>query len=222
MNILKKYLSYLKDISLEKSSSEFNPHLEVLLVNGRHQLVTKDAIYSFDDKYINFYESFLKINWDKFKCKKVLVLGLGLGSVIYMLEKNLKKSFEYTAVEIDHEIVRLAEKYTLSKLNSYVETIVTDASHYIQLAQNKYDLILMDVFQSSEIPKEFQSDTFLDSLKQTLSQDGLLIYNRMNISDTDKSLNTAFSTKFEQHFSQYRQYQIINNMIYFSNSKFLL
>ena len=36
--IWKKWLSYVKEISLEQTYSVYNPHLEVLLVEGRHQL----------------------------------------------------------------------------------------------------------------------------------------------------------------------------------------
>ena len=105
--IWKKWLSYVKEISLEQTYSVYNPHLEVLLVEGRHQLVTEDAIYSFDDKYINFDEAFKRINWQKIKGKRVLVLGLGLGSVILLLEKKYGLDLDYTAVEIDPEICRL-------------------------------------------------------------------------------------------------------------------
>jgi len=89
-----KILSYFIDLSLEKSSSPYNPYLEVLLVKGRNQLITKNAIYSFDDKYENFYTSFNKIAWQKLKAKNALILGLGLGSVIYMLENNFKKKIQ--------------------------------------------------------------------------------------------------------------------------------
>ena len=61
----KRGLSYFTDVSLEQTSSQFNAFLEVLLVNGRHQLVTEGAVYYFDDKYENFNFIFKKINWKK-------------------------------------------------------------------------------------------------------------------------------------------------------------
>jgi len=93
----KKYLSYLKDVSLEQTSSPYNSYLEVLLVNGRKQLVTENAIYSFDDKYENFNQTFKLIDWKKKQGDEALVLGLGLGSVILLLEKFYKISYNYTA-----------------------------------------------------------------------------------------------------------------------------
>jgi spermidine synthase len=218
---IQKILSYIKDLSLEETFSEFNPHLEVLLVNGRHQLITKDAIYSYDDKYDNFYESFKKINWNKFKPQKVLVLGLGLGSVIYILEKKFKLLFDYTAVEIDSEIVRMAHKYTLRDLKSYVEVMLVDAENYLNITSENYDLILMDIFQSAKIPARFESEDFIEQLKSRLNQDGLLFYNRMNANESDKESNVIFDSNFNHIFPNCRSIPIKDNLMYVSDKKYL-
>ena len=147
----KKILSYFKELSLEKTSSLSNPYLEVLLVAGRHQLVTKDAIYSFDDKYENFNQSFKRINWELLPGNRVLVLGLGLGSVILLLEKYFHKSFDYTAVEVDSEICRLCNDYTLQRLDSFVEVIPSEAMRFLVSTDDSYDMIIMDIFQSAKI-----------------------------------------------------------------------
>jgi spermidine synthase len=215
-------LSYFKDVSLETSQSQYNPHLEVLLVESRHQLVTKDAIYSFDDKYENFYRTFKAINWEKLNAKNVLVLGLGLGSVIYMLEKKLNLHFKYTCLEIDPEIVRLAQKYTLDYIESQVEIYNTDAYNYVNINESKFDLILMDIFQSSIIPHKFQSPEFLDKLKTSLTDGGLLLYNRMNINEADKFDNTLFNESFHQAFPNGKILTVKDNIVLVSNRNYLL
>ena len=220
-NKFKKLLSYFKDVSLEQTYSEFNPHLEVLLVNGRHQLITEDAIYSFEDKYDNFYESFKKVNWPSFHPQRVLVLGLGLGSVIYILEKKFNLKFEYTAVEIDAEIVRMAHKYTLSQLDSYVEVMLVDAMDYLNITSDKYDMILMDIFQSAEIPVKFQSIDFLQVLQSRLNSEGLLMYNRMNVNSKDKNSNTRFEEEFGNVFENYQIIPVKDNLMFVSDRKFL-
>ncbi|MBT8234390.1 MAG: hypothetical protein HKO66_08515 [Saprospiraceae bacterium] len=218
---VKRFLSYFKDVSLEQTSSNYNPHLEVLLVDGRHQLITKDAIYSFDDKYDNFYRSLKKINWELLTGKKVLVLGLGLGSVIYILEKKLNRIFEYTAVEIDEEIVRLAQKYTLNHLQSYVEVMVVDAAQYLRINNETYDLILMDIFQSAVIPEKFQDDVFLSTLKSKLNDNGLLLYNRMYANKSDLNENELFESQFSEIFPNNTVLSIKDNLVYFSDKKYL-
>ena len=219
---LKTILSYISDISLEKSASAYNPYLEVLLVKGRHQLITKNAIYSFEDKYDNFRQTFQKLDWDKFKPQKVLVLGLGLGSVIYMLEKTFKKKLEFTAVEIDPEIIRLANKYSLSKINSSVEVIQTDGESFLNIDSRKYDLIIMDIFQNAKIPLRFNSLDFLELLGSKLNPKALLLYNRMNISKDDSLLNAKFIDNSRLIFPNQEILEVKNNLILVSDKQFLL
>lgn len=217
----KKWLSYVKELSLEQTYSVYNPHLEVLLVEGRHQLVTEDAIYSFDDKYTNFDEAFKRINWKIFKGKKALVLGLGLGSVILLLEKKYGQDFDYTAVEIDPEICRLCNKYTLSNLNSPVEIAPTEAMAFLNTRGDTYDMIIMDVFQSGDIPIRFQSEDYLNLLKLRLAPEGLILYNRMNINENHKRENNAFLPLMSEIFPQATHLEIKDNIVCVSDSRYL-
>ena len=217
----KKLLSYFIEISLEKTTSSYNPYLEVKLVQGRHQLLTQDAIYSFDDKYENFNQVFKRINWSKHKVETILILGLGLGSVIYILEKKLNLKMVYTAVEIDPEICRLAHKYTLKDLDSYVEINQIDGMQFIQSNSEKYDLIIMDIFQSAIIPMKFQSAEYLGFLNGMLNSWGCLLYNRMNISEDDSMNNNLFRPVFKKEFPQMAELKISDNLIFMSNKEFL-
>ena len=218
----KKLLSYVTEISLVKTGSYSNPYLEVLLTNGRHQLVTADAIYSYDDKYENFNHAFKNINWDEFKGQKVLILGLGLGSVILLLEKHFHRQFDYTAVEVDAEICKLCYEYTLKDLNSFVEVIPREAMQFLKTDNQQYDLIIMDIFQSAVIPEKFQSEQFLNTLKDKLNHSGLIMYNRMNITDKDKSDNTKFIKVMRKVFPQMKNLPIKDNIVFISDKSHLL
>lgn len=217
----KKGLSYLKEISLEHTSSLHNPFLEVLLVKARHQLTTRDAIYSYDDKYENFNYAFKQINWSLTEGNRVLVLGLGLGSVIYILEKVQGLKFDYTAIEIDSEICRLANNYTLQHLESFVEVIPSEAMSYLSYNDDKYDIIIMDIFQSAKIPEEFQTDEYLSLLKNKLNPKGLLFYNRMNITDSDKENNLNFNKTMKKIFPKMAEIKIKTNLVSISDKAFL-
>ncbi|MEL7021873.1 MAG: hypothetical protein AAGK47_09700, partial [Bacteroidota bacterium] len=97
----KKWLSYLTEIHIESAPSEINPHLYVSLRRGRYQLCTANAIYSYEDLYSNFYKAFEQVNLHKIKGDRVLILGYGMGSIPYILEKKMNYDFNYTAIEID-------------------------------------------------------------------------------------------------------------------------
>lgn len=217
----KKVLSYFTDVSLEQTSSQYNTFLEVLLVNGRKQLTTEDAIYSYDDKYENFNQIFNKINWTTKKGDEALVLGLGLGSVILLLEKHHKIKYNYTAVEIDPEICLLAQKYTLKNLEAFVETINTDALLYLQSSSTTFDLLIMDVFESALIPPNFQTEDYLELLKSKLNPGGILLYNRMNITEQDKFENLQFDQLFNRVFPDGTGIEIKDNIMLINNKNYL-
>lgn len=175
----KKYLSYLFEMHLESRSSEYNPELHVSIVDGRYQLFTENAIYSFADLYHNFRKSFELIQLDKYPIDKVLVLGLGLGSIPYMLENIFQKKYHYTHIEIDEEVIDLANKYVLQYLEAPQQMICTDAYAFVEVCQEKFDLITVDLFLDNIIPAKFEEISFLENLSQRLNPNGILFINRM-------------------------------------------
>jgi len=169
--------SYFVDVLVESSSSIYNPNLELYLVNGRFQLCANDAIYSFDDKYLNFREAFKQTNWSNLDIDHVLVLGLGLASIPYILEKKHQLNFDYTAIEIDEAIIYLASKYRIPILKSNIQVIHADANIYMEQSQEEYDMICMDVFIEQTIPEAFVKQSSIEKLHNMLKPNGLLFYN---------------------------------------------
>lgn len=210
----KKSLSYFKEIILEESSSMHNPSLYVILHQGRFQLCTEEAIYSYDDKYDNFKIIFDKINFNKLPGNRILVLGLGLASIPYMLEHNFKKDFNYTGVEIDEEIVYLCSKYTMPRLSSNIEIMTIDAISYLLSTEQKFDMICLDVFDSEVIPTEILSTDFLNLCKLRLAQNGLLLMNHLNHTQQDYIDHTRYFAKvFEPSFPSAGSIPVKGNVI---------
>ena len=193
----KKWLSYLVELHVESVESEHNPHLYVSLKKGRFQLSTANAVYSFGDLYSNFSRAFSAIDLDRLPGERVLILGLGLGSIPYMLEKVFKEKYHYTAVEIDEAVIYLANKYGLADLESGFQLIEADARVFVRLCQEKFDLICMDVFLDDFIPDPFEEIDFLEDLRELLSPHGILLYNRLALTERDKRRSRRF---FEQQF----------------------
>ncbi len=195
--LYKRLFSYLKDVHIESTSSDYNEVLDLYLVKGRYQLCTEKAIYSYADKYDNFAKVFDTI--DLQKIENVLILGLGLASIPYIFEQIHHKYFSYNGVEIDDEVIYLASRYVLDDLKSNIEVINTDAYTYMCLNQTKYDLICMDVFVGDSIPEELESIEYLTMINDALSKDGLLIYNRLFLNESDIKATTLF---YENVFSK--------------------
>lgn len=204
---------------IEEHSSLYNPHLYVVLKKGRLQLCTQEAIYSYADKYDNFRDAFDEIRVSDKKIKKVLLLGLGLGSIPYMLENNYDCIYDYTAIEIDPVICQLADKYVLSELKSMIQIYPIDALEYFQWNRETFDLIAMDIFQSATVPIQFESMEFMKKLKDTLNPEGILLFNRLNDDLSNRERNKQFLKDWKKVFEKGQFIETRNNHVYINDSK---
>ncbi len=193
----KKWLSYLSPQVLEITSSEQNPELAVLLYRGRLQLLSGNAVYSWDDLYRNFNIAFGRLEIEKRDYRDVLLLGLGLGSVPFILEKIYGRKYHYTAVEWDETVAELASRYTLSRLDSSVEVVVADAGIFVEICEERFDMVLIDLFEDDLTPPQFRTREFLEQCEELLRPGGLILFNCLHNLSHERSGTKRF---FEQVF----------------------
>jgi spermidine synthase len=185
-------MSYLRDIHIESCSSDYNPDMQVLLSRGRYQLVTAKAIYSHEDLYSNFSKILVDtIDLSKADVRKVLVLGLGLGSIPIILDQIDEGGFEITAVEIDEVVCELAAEYAYPMIQSPIHTVIADAYQYVMDCTEEYDLICVDLFLGDTTPPKFRSKQFLERLGD-LTSTGAVLYNTIAYTDQDKKRSKGF------------------------------
>jgi spermidine synthase len=192
---IKQLYSHLHPQLLEEASSPYNPVLKVLLTQGRYQLLSKNAIYSYADLYDNFTKTFRAMDLDALNIKNVLILGYGLGSIPEILEKLFHKRYRYTAVEIDSEVVRLAKKYTIPTLKSKINLICSDAYLYVQEAnppKQQFELICIDIFLDESVPKPFLNISFLESVVPLLTKKGVLLFNLLAHNEQARKLGNLY------------------------------
>ncbi len=205
-------LSHFWEWPIETVSSEKHEFLQVLLIQGQYQLVSPNAIYSYGELYTNFLNAFKQLNMADWKEEKVLVLGLGLGSIPLILEKRFGLIVDYTIVEFDEAVIHLAEKYTLQYLNSPIEVVHADALVFVKTLSDTFDFICMDIFLDDLIPSAFETVAFVQNLKRLLAPQGLLLYNRLalNLSDREKSQH-FFDTTFKAVFPEGKKLNVGRN-----------
>ncbi len=222
--IYRRWMSYLWEQVLETTSSEHNAFLQVCLVHGRLQLVAEEAIYSFGDYYLNFRKLFEDFDFDRLPPRaEVLVLGLGLGSIIDLLENHIGVDYNYVAVEIDPVIIDLATRYSLPAFDSPLEVMEVDAMTFLQLDTRRYDLICVDVFQDATVPEHLNTDDFLQLLGESLNPGGALVYNRLASTTADKVSARAFYEKtFLNAYPTGHLYDTGGNYMLMNDGKFLL
>ena len=220
----RRWMSYLWEQVLETASSEHNAFLQVSLVHGRLQLVAEEAIYSFGDYYLNFRKLFEAFDFDRLPARaEVLVLGLGLGSIIDLLEHHVGVDYAFVAVEIDPVIIDLATRYSLPRFTSPVEVAQTDALTFLQLDARRYDLICVDVFQDATVPDHLNTTEFLELLRDSLAPGGALVYNRLASSTQDRvSARAFFDHTFLNAYPTGHLFDTGGNYMLVNDAKFLL
>ncbi len=139
---------------------------------------------------------------DSIEINKVLILGLGGGSISKIVRKNWPNA-GITGVEIDKLMVDLGKKY-LDLEKSVVKIVIGDAYKFVidQIKKkNKYDLVCVDVYLGSEFPKKFEEDKFLKSITKILSSGGGVVFNRLYY-DEKRTQAVKFGDKLEKIFNK--------------------
>lgn len=180
----KKLLSYVTELHITAVPSDISGTLEISYKRGRYALCTPNAVYSYDDLYMNFRESFARLPLDEMGIQNVLVLGMGLGSIPILLEKTYKQRCQYTLVELDPVVIDLAKQYgclAQGALKSPTEVVCADAAEWISqgVTHPKYQLIAIDIFVDDQTPSAVESIEFLEKLQKWLAPNGLIMYNRL-------------------------------------------
>lgn len=162
-------------------------------------LCADNAIYSYEDKYTNFKTAFSHIDIAEHPFQKILILGFGLGSIPILLEKIYQRTFEITGVDVDESVVFLAQKYGMPKIKSAVTFHVADASAFVQLRTEKYDLVISDIFVNDLVPPVFEKADYLLDLQNLLNPEGLILYNRLYYNQKTKQATDAFFKDVFKH-----------------------
>lgn len=185
--MFKKILSYFYPITIYNKSSNISRTLEVTLYNGKTLLNTKNTNYSYGSLQTVLKKGLLTIGKSEInKMNSILVLGVAGGSVI----KTLTTDFEFTksivGVELDAEIIEIANSYfNLDKVSNF-NCIIDDAEHYVATSKDSFDLIIIDIFKDTEMPDFLFEESFVSNIKQRLHKNGYIIFNMM-ILDSSKS-----------------------------------
>lgn len=217
-NFLKKYLPSF--FPLEKRKTNF----QRLEVNRRDDHLVLDAPhvnYSYGNLHRVFQHAFNIDELDISTLNEVLILGFGAGSVAHILQKELDCKANITGVEIDPEVIQLANKYFDLQSFNKLSIEIADAFEFVKTAKSGYDLIVVDLFIDHLIPEKFDSPEFLEQINRLLLPGGKVFYNRMFYSHSDKQRTRLFEDVFRQYFplTSFSQTPSFSNNIVFTARK---
>jgi len=185
-----RLLSYFYPIT-KKIKSEYNGTVEITWYNGKKQLNTKNANYSYGS-----LQKILKIglkNIDLNPCKNILILGLGGGSVVKTLREDFNYQNSITAIDIDPVIISIAKKEFDISEDQKLEILCADALEFMAKNNKEFDLIIIDLFVDTEMPDSFFSESFWNNITKSTGQNGSVLFNASLHQKDDKKLSRVIA-----------------------------
>ena len=195
--MIKKIFSYLYPIKIYQSKSLLSKSIEVTWANGELVLDSENANYSYGSLQRILRKGLKNIGFSKIaKMNHILVLGVAGGSVIKTLVDEIKYKNKITGVEIDPEIIKVANTYF--KLNEIenLEIIIDDAFEYVLKTRKKYDLIIIDIFQDTEMPSFLFETFFVNRICSLLKSYGFILFNTMILNEKQNVRNKKYVSEF--------------------------
>jgi len=108
--------------------------------------------------------------------RSVVVIGLGAG----LVERSLSAHYpevETTTIEIDPEVVRVAEQYFRFKLDPNDRILIGDGRHELRKHVTSVDVIVEDAFFADSVPFHLMTREFFVLCRDRLSPDGIYVAN---------------------------------------------
>ncbi len=200
--MLAKFFSYFIPINVYKKNSAVSKTLEVTWNNGELVLDSKNTNYSYGSLQRILRKGLKYIGFERIrKFESILILGVAGGSVIKTLVDEVKFKGTITGVEIDEDIVEIANKYfKLSEIKN-LELVVNDAFEFVLKTKQKYDLIIIDIFQDTTMPNFLFEDFFINRVNFLLRTEGFILFNTMVINEKDGIRNLDYKKKFDENYS---------------------
>ncbi len=192
--MFKKILSYLYPITIYNKPSVISKSIEVTLYNGKMLLNTKNTNYSYGSLQVILKKGLLDIGKAEINSmESILILGVAGGSVVQTLVTDFSFTKNITGVELDKEIIDVANSYfNLDKISNF-KCIIADAEQFVNTDANHYDLIVIDIFKDTEMPSFLFEQSFVSNCKKLLNKNGYILFNTMH-------LNKNVIDKYLLHF----------------------
>ena len=195
--MIKKLFSYLIPLKIHHTKSSLSKSIEVTWTNGELVLDSENTNYSYGSLQRILRLGLKNIGYEKIiPMKHILVLGVAGGSVIKTLVDEIKYKGKITGVEIDPEIIKIANTYFKLDETENLEIIIDDAFEFVLKTKTKFDLIIIDIFQDTTMPNFLFETFFTNRVCSLLKSHGFILFNTMLLSDNQNLRNKKYVSEF--------------------------
>lgn len=191
--MIQKIFSYLIPIKVFKKKSTRSKMIEVTWANGELVLDSENTNYSYGSLQRILRYGLKNIGFKTIqKMNHILVLGVAGGSVIKTLVDEIKYKGKITGVEIDSDIIQIANEYFNLNQIKQLEIIIDDAFEFVLKTKNQYDLIIIDIFEDTNMPNFLFERFFSDRICSILKNKGFVLFNTMILDEAHNIRNRKY------------------------------
>ena len=130
-----------------------------------------------------------------------VILGVGGGSVIKLLQDEFQFGGKILGIELDPKVIEIANRYFGLNERKNIEINIGDASEFVKNTATTYDLIIIDIFQDKIMPDFLFSSPFIISLHKILSENGSIVFNSIVTLSVDYKRNAVYHQLVKDTFS---------------------
>lgn len=191
----KRWLSWAWPIPAGLTSGRHG-ELQLRYENGRLVLNSANANQSFGSLHRVWQQVFRLMELKEHPPKDILLLGLGGGSVPRIVREELGLAVPITAVEIDPVMILLAkEQFGLDRYDA-VHVVEGDAVVQAHAMRERYDLVLVDLFEDLDLARGVDTLGFAHALRDRCA--GTLCFNTVAYD----AASDARCERVKQHLSK--------------------
>jgi spermidine synthase len=200
--MFRRILSFFIPVNIYKKNSPVSNKLEVTWNNGQLVLDSKNTNYSYGSLQRILRKGLSYIGFERIRnFNSVLVLGVAGGSVIKTLVDEINFKGQIIGVEIDPEAIEIANKYFGLQDIPNLTVVIDDAFEFVLKTKDRYDLIIIDIFQDIKMPNFLFEDFFINRINFLLNVNGFILFNTMTLTQQDKNRNIKYRSRFNADYS---------------------
>lgn len=191
--MIQKIFSYIIPIKIFKKKSARSKMIEVTWANGELVLDSENTNYSYGSLQRILRYGLRNIGYKTIlEMEHILVLGVAGGSVIKTLIDEIKYKGKITGVEIDPDMIQIANDYFKLNQIKQLEIIAEDAFEFVLKTKHTYNLIIIDIFEDTKMPNFLFEHFFSERVFSLLKESGFVLFNTMILDEAHNVRNRKY------------------------------
>ncbi len=191
--MIQKIFSYLIPIKVFKKKSARSKMIEVTWANGELVLDSENTNYSYGSLQRILRYGLRNIGYKAIlDMDHILLLGVAGGSVVKTLVNEIEYKGKITGVEIDSDMIQIANDYFNLDQIKQLEIIIDDAFEFVLKTKHQYNLIIIDIFEDTKMPNFLFESFFSERICSLLKDQGFVLFNTMILDEAHNVRNRKY------------------------------